>query len=52
VIYEAHVRGLTMRHPQVDTAAADPFAQRRLDAGIRYPLQGRSLALLRQRAYR
>jgi isoamylase len=37
----------------LDTAAAAaPFAQRRLEAGTRYPLQGRSLALLRETAYR
>ncbi len=37
----------------LDTAAADaPFAQQRLEPGTRYPLQGRSLALLRETAYR
>ncbi|HVS77031.1 MAG TPA: glycogen debranching protein GlgX [Steroidobacteraceae bacterium] len=37
----------------LDTAAADaPFAQQRLERGTPYPLQGRSLALLRETAYR
>jgi glycogen operon protein len=37
----------------LDTAAAGAlFAQQRLEAGTRYPLQGRSLALLRETAYR
>ena len=37
----------------LDTAAAAaPFAQRRIEAGTRYDLQGRSLALLRETAYR
>ncbi len=36
----------------LDTAAGAPFAQRRMEAGTRYPLQGRSLALLRETAYR
>jgi isoamylase len=36
----------------LDTAAQAPFVQRRLEAGGRYPLQGRSLALLRETAYR
>jgi isoamylase len=37
----------------LDTAAAGaPFAQQRIDAGTRYALQGRSLALLRETAYR
>ena len=37
----------------LDTAAAEaPFTQRRWEAGTRYPLQGRSLALLRETAYR
>jgi isoamylase len=37
----------------LDTAAAaDPFAQRRLDPSTPYPLRGRSLALLRETAYR
>ena len=36
----------------LDTAAAGaPFAQERLEPGTRYPLQGRSLALLRETAY-
>ena len=36
-----------------DTAAeAVPFEQRRYEAGTQYPLQGRSLALLRETAYR
>ncbi len=37
----------------LDTAAAAaPFKQERLEPGTRYPLQGRSLALLRETAYR
>jgi glycogen operon protein len=37
----------------LDTAAAEaPFAQQRLEAGAPYSLQGRSLALLRETAYR
>jgi glycogen operon protein len=37
----------------LDTAAATaPFAQQRLEPGTRYTLQGRSLALLRETAYR
>jgi isoamylase len=37
----------------IDTAAgAAPFAQHRVEAGSRYPLQGRSFALLRETAYR
>jgi glycogen operon protein len=36
----------------LDTAAAAPFAQQRLEPGTPYPLQGRSLALLRETAYR
>jgi len=37
----------------LDTSAgAAPFAQQRLEPGTRYPLQGRSLALLRETAYR
>ncbi len=35
----------------LDTAAAAPFRQERLEPGSRYPLQGRSLALLRETAY-
>ena len=35
----------------LDTAASEPFAQQRLEAGTHYPLQGRSLALLRETAY-
>ncbi len=36
-----------------DTGAeADPFEQRRHEAGSQYPLQGRSLALLRETSYR
>jgi glycogen operon protein len=37
----------------LDTAAVDrPFAQNRIEAGSEYPLQGRSLVLLRETAYR
>ena len=37
----------------LDTAAQDnPFEPRRLKAGTQYPLQGRSLVLLRETAYR
>jgi glycogen operon protein len=36
----------------LDTAAATPFAQQRLETGNHYPLQGRSLALLRETPYR
>jgi isoamylase len=36
----------------LDTAAALPFTQQRLETGNRYQLQGRSLALLRETAYR
>ncbi len=36
----------------LDTAAGEPFAQQRREPGTRYPLQGRSLALLRETAYR
>jgi isoamylase len=36
----------------LDTAAAAPFAQQRLEPATPYPLQGRSLALLRETAYR
>ncbi|MGH8139336.1 MAG: glycogen debranching protein GlgX, partial [Steroidobacteraceae bacterium] len=37
----------------VDTSAAgNPFEQRRHEAGTLYPLQGRSLALLRETSYR
>jgi isoamylase len=36
----------------LDTAAETPFAQQRLEPGSPYPLQGRSLALLRETAYR
>ena len=37
----------------LDTAVVDkPFAQNRIEAGSEYPLQGRSLALLRETAYR
>ena len=36
----------------LDTAADAAFAQRRLERGTHYPLQGRSLALLRETAYR
>ena len=36
----------------LDTAADAPFAQQRLEPGTRYPVQGRSLALLRETAYR
>ncbi|MGH8299292.1 MAG: hypothetical protein ACRES6_08390, partial [Steroidobacteraceae bacterium] len=36
----------------LDTAAAAaPFKQERLEPGTRYPLQGRSFALLRETAY-
>ena len=38
---------------ELDTADAhSPFAQRRLSADAEYPLQGRSLVLLRETAYR
>jgi isoamylase len=36
----------------LDTAAAAPFRQERLEPNTRYALQGRSLALLRETAYR
>jgi isoamylase len=37
----------------LDTAAMEqPFAQNRIEPGSEYPLQGRSLALLRETAYR
>ncbi len=37
----------------LDTAAEDrPFAQNRVEPGSQYPLQGRSLALLRETAYK
>jgi hypothetical protein len=37
----------------LDTAVVDkPFAQNRIEPGSEYPLQGRSLALLRETAYR
>ncbi|HEY7890158.1 MAG TPA: glycogen debranching protein GlgX [Steroidobacteraceae bacterium] len=36
----------------LDTAAAEPFAQHRLEPATPYPLQGRSLALLRETPYR
>jgi isoamylase len=37
----------------LDTATADrPFAQNRVEPGSQYPLQGRSLALLRETAYK
>ena len=37
----------------LDTSAADaPFAQHRIEAGARYELKGRALALLRESAYR
>ncbi|MGA8094969.1 MAG: glycogen debranching protein GlgX [Steroidobacteraceae bacterium] len=36
----------------LDTAADAPFAQQRLEPATPYPLQGRSLALLRETAYR
>jgi isoamylase len=37
----------------LDTAAVEtPFAQNRIEPGSEYPLQGRSLALLRETAYR
>jgi len=37
----------------LDTSAdGDPFEQRRHEAGTQFPLQGRSLALLRETAYR
>jgi isoamylase len=36
----------------LDTASGEPFAQRRLEQRAPYPLQGRSLALLRETAYR
>jgi hypothetical protein len=37
----------------LDTAAVEtPLAQKRVEPGSEYPLQGRSLALLRETAYR
>jgi isoamylase len=36
----------------IDTAAGAPFTQQRLEPATPYPLQGRSLALLRETAYR
>jgi glycogen operon protein len=36
----------------LDTAASAPFTQQRLEPAAPYPLQGRSLALLRETAYR
>ncbi len=36
----------------LDTAATEAFEQRRMTAGESYPLQGRSLVLLRETAYR
>jgi isoamylase len=36
----------------LDTASGAPFAQQRLEPAKPYPLQGRSLALLRETAYR
>ena len=36
----------------LDTACRAPFTQQRVEQGIPYPLQGRSLALLRETAYR
>ena len=37
----------------LDTASVEkPFAQNRVEPGSEYPLQGRSLALLRETAYR
>jgi glycogen operon protein len=36
----------------LDTAAASAFAQQRIEPSAPYPLQGRSLALLRETAYR
>lgn len=36
----------------LDTAAGAPFVQERLEPATPYPLQGRSLALLRETAYR
>ena len=36
----------------LDTAVEQPFAQNRIESGSEYPLQGRSLALLRETAYR
>jgi glycogen operon protein len=37
---------------ELDTSARTPFAQQRLEPATPYPLQGRSLALLRETAYR
>jgi hypothetical protein len=39
VIYEVHVRGFTLRHPQMPEAL-------RFSTGERYRLPGRALALL------
>ena len=36
----------------LDAAAGEPFSQQRIAQGVPYPLQGRSLALLRETAYR
>jgi hypothetical protein len=37
----------------LDTAAEEnPFVQRRLEPASKYPLQGRSLALLQETAYK
>ncbi|HEY1892749.1 MAG TPA: glycogen debranching protein GlgX [Steroidobacteraceae bacterium] len=37
---------------EFDTAAGSPFSQQRIEQGVPYPLQGRSLALVRETAYR
>jgi glycogen operon protein len=63
VLFNAHHEEIPFELPQFisekswwtvfDTAAeGDPFEQRRYQAGSLYPLQGRSLALLRESPYR
>jgi glycogen operon protein len=63
LLFNAHHEMISFKLPQfliekswwtvLDTAAVErPFAQNRIAPGGEYPLQGRSLALLRETAYR
>ncbi|HET9388233.1 MAG TPA: glycogen debranching protein GlgX [Steroidobacteraceae bacterium] len=63
LLFNAHHEAIPFVLPQfltdkawwtvLDTSAdGDPFEQRRHEAGTQFPLQGRSLALLRETAYR
>jgi glycogen operon protein len=63
LLFNAHHEEIPFELPQfltdkawwtvLDTSAEEmPFEQRRHEAGTLYPLQGRSLALLRETPYR